>query len=269
MKARFIAFALVAALFALPVLAQDIPIGDDVWDTVGGGATDVTLTSGQWRALCGVSVPDTAVQLKGFNLAGQGTGDTVVARLNHASLPADGDVADVNIQLKALSMVNDGSHPCSPLTLRVREDGSIQQIGTMTIVRTSSAGGTFSANVPVSAIIRAVDSSGNVVGSTPVNGVLGDDSASPWSYQPPTTGAPKVTPWYPGVDPITRKPVRVCRRGNKILPARHCYWPPPKCGVVVVADPVPVDSETDAAVAQPVTAEPCSVEAEPVGTKVD
>lgn len=265
MKARSIAFALVAALFAFPVLAQDIPVGDDVWDSLGGGATDVTLSSADWRNLCGVSVPDTAVQLKGFNIPGQGTGDTVITRIDHASLQADGDTATVRIQLKDLSFVNDGSHPCSPLSLRVREHGT-QQLGTMTIVRNNSAGGTFSADVWVSAIVEAVNSSGNVVGSTPVNGSLIDSSPVPWSYQPPTTGAPKVTPWYPGVDPITRKPVRVCRIGNKILPARHCYRPAPKCGVVVVADPVPVDSETDAAVSQPTTAEPCTVEAEPVGT---
>jgi hypothetical protein len=255
MKTRSFALSLAAVLFALPLVAQDIPAGDDVWDSLGGGATDLTLSSADWAALCGARVPDTAVQLKGYNLPGQGTGDTVVARLNDASLPEDGSTATVRIQLRDLSFVSDGSHPCSPHTIRVTEDAT-QAIGSMTITRTSSSGGTFTAGVPVNAIIEAVDSSGNVVGSTYVNGVLGDESPSPWSYQPPSTGAPRPGPWYPGVDPETLEPARICRIGNKILPARHCYQPPPKCGVIA-KDPAPTD--TAAAVGDPVVAEPCYI----------
>ncbi|HEX7183627.1 MAG TPA: hypothetical protein VF756_17460 [Thermoanaerobaculia bacterium] len=262
MRSRSFVLGAAALLCALPLLAQDIPAGDDVWDSLGGGATETVLTSADWAALCGATVPDTAVQLKGFNIAGYGTGDTVVSRLDNASF-ANGNTTRVRIRLKELSFVSDGSHPCSPLTIRVTED-STQSIGTMTITRTSSAGGTFSASVPVNAIVESVDGNGNVHGSTYVSGSLDDESASPWSYSGPTTGEPTTqaaatSPWHPGVDPVTKKPVRICRRGNKILPARHCYWPPPKC-TAVAKDPVPVG----AASANAVAAEPCTVEVQPV-----
>lgn len=232
MKARVFALCVAAALCALPLLAAsppDIPAGDDVWDTPGGGGTNVVLSSADWFALCSITVPDTAVQFKGFNIPGQGTGDTLVTRQNIAVLPSIGSSATIPIKLKDLSFVSDGSHLCSPLTLRARE-ATGQATGSMTITRTSSGGGTFSASVPVTAIVEAVNGSGTVVGSTVVNGVLNDTSASPWSYSPPSGGAPQPAPWYPGVNPATGAKVRTCRIGNKTLPAQHCYQPPPKCG---------------------------------------
>lgn len=263
MNARGFVLSLAVVLCALPLAAQDIPPGDDIWDSVGGGATDTTLTSADWFALCGANVPDTAVQLKGFNIPGYGTGDTVVSRLDNASLQADGDSATVRIRLKKLSFVNDGAHPCSPLSLRVREASS-QVEGTMTITRDSSAGGTFVAGVPVKAIFEAVNSSGVVVGSIQVNGVLNDVSASPWSYTPPPNSPSPGNAWFPGVSPATQQPARVCRRGNKTLPARHCYQPAPKCGV----QPIPVDEEpVDGAEAQQAAqAEVCTYQAEPDAT---
>ena len=258
MKPRILFLGLAALLCALPVLAQDIPAGDDVWDSVGGGSTDTTLSSADWRSLCGVTVPDTTVQLKGYNLPGQGTGDTVVTRLDGTSF-ASSNPSRVRIRLKALSFVNDGSHPCSPLTIRVRQDAT-QNVGTMSITRTNSAGGTFTAQVPVNAIIEAVDANGNVVGSTFVSGVLGDNGGSPWSYGTSDTGAAATaavaaSPWKPGVDPVTRQPVRVCRFGNKIMPAHHCYQPPPPCPVKNPRTP------PDA-----VVAEPCFISVTPVST---
>jgi hypothetical protein len=273
MNARVLVLGLVAVLCALPLTATsppDIPRGDDTWDTPGGGGTNTVLTSADWFALCGVTVPDTAVQFKGYNIAGQGSADTVVTRLDDAALPTITSSVNVRIQLKALSFVSDGSHPCSPLTLRARQD-STQAIGSMTITRTSSAGGTFSASVPVTAIIESVNSSGGVVGSTLVNGVLNDTSSSPWSYQPPSSGAPRTAPWYPGVDPVTKTTTRVCRIGNKNAPSQHCYQPAPKCGTVRTATVglsagtgTGTGSGTDAIA----VAEPCYFEAVPVGTDV-
>jgi hypothetical protein len=284
MKARVFALGLAAVLCTLPLLAAsppDIPAGNDVWDTPNGGGTNTVLTSADWFALCGVSVPDTAVQFKGFNLAGQGTGDTVVTRLSNASLPTNGSTATVNIQLYDLSFVSDGSHPCSPNTLRVRKFGT-QAIGTMTITRTSTIGGTFSASVPVTAKIEAVNSSGTVVGSTLVNGTLNDTSSSPWSYAPPSSGAPQAGPWYPGIDPVTKAPVRVCRIGNKTMPAQHCYRPAPKCGTITgtgtgtvnptstatAIDDHSGDVEVTPAEPVVVAAEPCYIQATPIDDTV-
>jgi hypothetical protein len=265
MKARAFVLGLAVAVCALPLLAQDIPAGDDVWDSVGGGATETTLSPEQWRKLCGASVAvDTSVLLKGFNIDGLGTGDTVVKRLEDAILPGVGSSATVDIQLQQLSMISEGSHPCSPKTLRVTQDGT-QAIGEMTITKTSSAGGTFLAKVPVTAVIKTTDGSGEPVY---VDGVLGDDSASPWSYNPPTeaaayAAAAAAPPWHPSVDPVTKKPVKTCRRGNKILPARHCYQPRPPCKTVVKGQPV--DSAVAGATVVPVLVEKCTVDATPVG----
>jgi len=266
MKARVFALGFAAALCVLPVFAQDIPAGDDTWDSLGAGATEVTLSPEDWRNLCGASVSaDTPVQLKGFNIAGQGTADTIVTRLDNASLPSVGSTASVRIQLKDLSLVSDGTNPCTSfgLSLRVSEFGT-QAIDKMYITKTSSVGGTFVAKVPVKAIIESVDSSGNVQGTVVVSGSLGDDSANPWSYAPATSVATSAVnpPWHPGVDPVTKQPVRVCRRGNKILPARHCYWPPPKCKAVVKPAPAPTDAAT-----QPVAVEPCYIDATPTNTR--
>src|SRR6476660_2447257 len=174
MKARILVLCLmaaIAALCALPAAAQNIPAGDDLWASVGGGSTYVTLTSADWFSLCGVHVADTSVNMKGQAIAGMGNGDTIVTRLDAASLPSVGSSATVRIQLKSLSLVNDGSHPCSPYTLTVAPSGT-QTIDNMTITRSSSNGGTFVAVVPVQVVITAKNG-GTTVGSTVVSGNLG------------------------------------------------------------------------------------------------
>ena len=106
---------------ALPIVAQNIPAGDDLWSSVGGGSSYVTLTDADWFALCGVHPGNVTVNMKGQALSGMGNGDTIVTRLDAASLPTVPSSATVRIQLKSLSMVNDGSHPCSPYTLTVTD----------------------------------------------------------------------------------------------------------------------------------------------------
>jgi len=250
MKARtlFLVALSVVLLAALPGWAQDIPAGDDTWNSVGGGATYVTLTSADWKALFGVIVADTSLHVIGQNIPGLGTADTSVTRLEDATF-GTGNTATVKIQLKQLSMVNDGPHPCSPLTIRVTQD-TTQSIGTMTITRTSAAGGTFTAKVPVAAVVQAVDGSGTVKGTTYLSGVLGDDSTSPWAYGTFTgvasltgsrhkaTAVGRTSPWTPGIDPVTKRPVQVCRYGVETLPAAHCYQPPPPCPVVKNPQPI-------------------------------
>ena len=225
MKARILLLCLVAAIAAiaaLPAAAQNIPAGDDLWSTVGSGSSYVTLTSADWFNLCGVHVSDTSVAMKGQALSGMGNGDTIVTRLDAASLPSVGSSATVRIQLKSLSMVNDGSHPCSPYTLTVAPSGT-QAIDNMTITRSSSNGGTFVAVVPVKVVITAMNGS-TAVGSTVVSGNLGDTTTTtPWSYSPPTGGAIQSSPWYPAVDPSTQQPVTGCRFGNESAPTSHCY----------------------------------------------
>ena len=176
MKARIFVLLVVAAICALPIVAQNIPAGDDLWSTVGSGSSYVTLTDADWAAICGVHPGNVTVNLKSQPLSGMGNGDTVVTRLDAASLPSIGSSSTVRIQLKSLSMVNDGSHPCSPYTVTVTPSGT-QSINNMTITRTGSGGGTFVAVVPVKVAITAYNGT-TVVGSTVVSGSLGDTTTT-------------------------------------------------------------------------------------------
>ena len=264
MRSPAVKLMLVAMLLAVPVVAQNIPAGDDVWDTVGGGATNTMLLSADWFALCGVTVPDTTVQFKGYNINGYGTGDTVITRTAAADFSSSSTVT-VPIELKELSFVSVGTHPCSPATLWVREYGT-QQPGTMTITRTGPAGGTYSASVEVSILIEAKNGS-TVIGSVPADGTFNDPSSSPWSYAPPTGGT-SGKPWYPSVDPVTHQPAGTCRFGNETAPSSHCYQYPPKCSRVAVGGSATIgvgggdDDIGDAEPAPgptPIPAEPCAI----------
>lgn len=270
MRSPVMKSVLVAMLLALPLAAQNIPAGDDVWDTVGGGATNTMLLSEDWADLCGVTVGNQTVQFKGYNISGYGTGDTVVTRKELADLTSSSQDT-IAIELKELSFVSQGTHPCSPATLWVREYGT-QTEGSMTITRTSSAGGTFTASVPVSIIIEAKNGS-TVIGSVVADGIFNDTSASPWSYQPPTGGTSGKA-WYPSVDPVTHQPAGTCRFGTETAPSTHCYQPPPKCPTksVLPAGSASIgiggeDEDDDAEPAPaPVPAEPCSVAVDTAST---
>src|SRR5262249_5945690 len=161
----------------------------------------------------GVHPGDTSVSFKGQALAGMGNGDTIVTRIDAASLPSVGSSATVHIKLKSLSLVNDGTHPCSPYTLTAVPTGT-HTVDNMTITRTSWNGGPFVGVGPVQALITAKTGS-TVVGTTVVSGSLGDTTTTtPWSYQPPVGGAIQPAPWYPAVDPNTQQPVTGCRAGK-------------------------------------------------------
>ncbi|HET9229466.1 MAG TPA: hypothetical protein VFR31_22490 [Thermoanaerobaculia bacterium] len=260
MRSPSVKLVLVAILLAVPVAAQNIPAGDDIWDTVGGGATNTMLLSADWFALCGVTVPDTTVQFKGYNINGYGTGDTVITRTAVADFSSSSTVT-VPIQLKELSFVSVGTHPCSPATLWVHEEGT-QQPGSMTITRTGPAGGTYSATVEVSGEIEAKNGS-TVIGSVPFDGTFNDPSSSPWSYTPPTGGT-SGKPWYPSVDPATGQPAGTCRFGTETAPSSHCYQYPPKCKSRIAAGSTSIgvggdDSAEPAPAPAPLPAEPCAI----------
>lgn len=260
MRVRSVALGLAVLLCAVPLLAQDnfIEDGDDVWNTPGGGGTRTVILSAQWNSLCGVTAPDTSVTFKGHNIPGQGTGDTVVTRLDDADVSQLNVPVSVDIQLKKLSFRSTSTHPCSPLTLWVSENGT-QSVGSMTITRTSADGGTFSASVPVSVQIQAKNGSGGVVGSVRASGSFNDSSSSPWSFAPPSGGS-GGNQWYPSVNPVTHQPEGTCRFGNETAPSTHCYEPATTCPGPVVIGNNSMKGVGAKAIAQP---EPCSIEAEP------
>ena len=72
MKIRISVLCFVAAICALPIAAQNIPAGDDLWSTVGGGSSYVTLTDADWAAICGVHPGNVTVNLTGQALSPPG-----------------------------------------------------------------------------------------------------------------------------------------------------------------------------------------------------
>lgn len=238
-----LAFAL---CLANPGFAQNVPAGDDVWNTSGGGATYATIDTPQWVELCGESAPSQTINMTGKNIPGYGTGDTVITRLAAADF-SQGSTVTVPIRLKKIGFISQGTTPCSPNLIRMRENGT-QNDTQMTITREDSLGGTFSAVVDVTAVYEVVDSAGNVApgtGSVPVNAEMREvGGPAPWSYRPPSGSLNPNAPWHPGVSKTTLQPVQIRRSCLDIILNEHAYVPAKTCKVIVgPADPVPHDDE--------------------------
>lgn len=220
------------ALLALPATAQPqhtssltFSAGPDIWNTASG--TQITLTEADFAALCGLTVGTTSqyIPLKGGELPGLNSGDTVVKRLDHAVFTSSG-TATVRIRTTALALVSDGyvTTPCGPLAFKVGLDPSVtQREGTMTIVRQSNNGGVFHADVLIDGLIDAYDTAGGLVGSLPFSATLKNpNGGTPWSINPPVGSSVSQPDFYPGVNPVDRLPVPN-RRWHEEMIARHDY----------------------------------------------
>ncbi len=244
LSVTILAFALT---LGAPAFAQNLPAGDDVWNTSGGGATYATIASAEWVQLCGVSAPSQTINMPGKNIPGYGTGDTIIARLQPAVFGSNG-VAVVDIQLKKIGFISQGTTPCSPNLIRmIEDDDATQNITKMTITREDSLGGTFTATVDVTAVYEVVDSAGNVVpgtGSVPVSADMVEvGGPSPWSYRPPAGALNPGAAWHPGVSKTTLQPVQIRRSCLSIILNEHAYKPATTCKVIVQTDEEPLPQE--------------------------
>jgi hypothetical protein len=221
-------FLVTLVLGALPVLAQDIPMGDDVWSTQGGGESYVTIAGVDLDSICGATGNnDTVVALKGVNLSGQGTGDIVIARTAAAIFPSDGGPATVDVQVKDLhfASIDPIDTTCGALDLDLRlHGGQAQQPTTpMTITREDGLGGTFDADLDMVLDYTFSDANGDEVGTLPpTQATLGNPpGGTPWSYNPPAQPLSTSAPWYPGV---TKSGARVdIWRFHQFIVALHAY----------------------------------------------
>jgi hypothetical protein len=234
----------------LPAAAQNIPAGDDVWNTPGGGGTYFTMPGSDLDTVCGIrGHGDTVIVLTGKNLPGQGDGDIVIRRLSDAVFPAgSGGSTQVGIQAKSLSFASAStvSTLCGNLKFTVSLDGgqANQPTTWMTITRDDKLGGTFNAAIMLNVRFDATNSAGNPVGPPlHYSPTLPDPGGTPWAYHPPANPLNPNAAWFPGVTKAGQ-PVTVNRFYDPAMgiPASHQYQPPkplpPPCRHVDPADPV-------------------------------
>ena len=215
------------ALVALPATLHAQPTikaGIDPWETQPGSS--ITIGSAEWRALCGKDGPSVQVPLAGGDLAGYQQADTVIRRLQDATL--SNGLATVPVRVEALNLVSDAvATPCGKLSFQIGLDDSVDQRSTsMTIVRDSQTGGVFYGDVAIDAVVTARDTSGQVVGSVPVSTrMVNPENATPWSSQPPPDATVTGPGFYAGVDAKTLAPVDQLRQDDRIIIIIHWYRP--------------------------------------------
>ncbi len=153
-----LALALPLALMAIPALAQStsIPHGDDGWVTQGGGLTTIDLSSFPVSSVFpgGSITGSSVVNLKGSPLDSTNLGsiDTLVSRTTDLSL-ATGGSGDVNITVRAISMVSDASTVTisghGTYSLGVALSPTAVSSGTMHVTLSNTNGGTFTSSFDV------------------------------------------------------------------------------------------------------------------------
>lgn len=227
--------ALAILLLAAPLAAQDIPAGPDTWATTGDGTTHIELGSTDWQAFCNASGGAVQVQFKGVGLPGQGDGSVVVNREGDAVFGEDGRAyVDVKVTALGFASVTTYGTPCGNLNFRVGLNGE-QQTVTMEIRKEGTWGGHFFVDLPVDAILTAIDpSTGKQVGRSVLKeGILKEPGGGTvWSYTPPPNSLDPDAPWHPGVNQSGQR-VTITRR-HEGIPAEHAYKPVTYCGGVVI-----------------------------------
>jgi hypothetical protein len=203
-RAFLSALALVG-LLAVPASAQVIPAGNDYWRTPGNGNSYATIPSGELEALCGAN-PDSSwnrvIAFRGVPVVGDA--DTVVARLQPATLANDGDSADVQVQVRALRFESISNHdtPCGTVRFSAGLAGE-QPITHMTITRTSKIGGSFASDllVKVEIVVYSADADASPeLGRLYYTFDLPSPPATPWSF-PSALGLGVRGGWLPAVSP--------------------------------------------------------------------
>lgn len=250
---RGLALAATAVLLlAAPAAAQDIPAGPDTWATTASGTTYIELTSADWQAICGAAGGSLQIQFKGIALRGQGDGSVVVTRFANADLTTS-SVAYVPVKVTTLGFASVSSYgtPCGNLNFRVGLNGG-QQTATMRIEREGSWGGHFFVDLPVDAVVTAINAStGATVGSVLKEGVLLEPSGGTvWSYTPAANPLDPNAPWHPGVNQAGQ-PVTISRYHQEIL-AAHAYKPVTYCGGAVIGTKATASPSPSPCPAEPV-----------------
>ena len=198
---------LLAILATLPATAQVIKKGTDYWRTPGNGITFFEFPEGDVESLCGATIDSTwdhKTSLAGVPTPGSDW-DTAVARLDDAVFDAAGE-ARTRIQVRALSFISAvHATPCGKIIWRVGICCP-QPITWMRLHRTSTNGGTFSADIVVNVEFKATDTAGNYLGSLFYTRELPDpNGGTPWSFGPGGGFRPGMTETDNCINVLRRK----------------------------------------------------------------
>ncbi len=150
-----------------------IPAGSDLWETPGGGQSFHDFSEAPLPAdfFGSGSTPfDGQIELAGMSLDldNLGTTDTVVERLEDATLTGEGSEATVPIQIVALSLQSidpitvtygDGSESFFDVHVTLSDT---QSQGSMTLTQTSADGGTFDSELPVTPLFTFIEVEGEL-----------------------------------------------------------------------------------------------------------
>ncbi len=182
-----------AMLLALPTSAQNILKGLDFWRTPSGGAELSLDIPADFFCSGSPAMVDRRLVFKGKPLTASRDlkdTDTVLDRPNDAVF--SGSVATTPVLIRALSLVSTTnlSVNCGGITTLWRakitlQPGVAQPLGTMTIRRNSSSGGTFDADFHVKAQVEFI----NAADSTDTRGPINRQDrirtgGACWSYTP-------------------------------------------------------------------------------------
>jgi len=169
MRAKYWLSLVILALVAVPVAAQTIPAGIDVWTTKNDGNTWVDFTDNPLPAgfFCAGSAPFAqVVKVKGLPIVTNPSGvlkqtDTVIQRLQSVTFDAAGN-GSTPIQARAIcfqeknlvTVTCGGSN--TTWSVRVRINPSVNAVTSMTIHKAAGGapGGTYDATVSIPGLVR-------------------------------------------------------------------------------------------------------------------
>ena len=195
----------VSALAAVPALAGTISPGVDLFSTPPGTFDDISTPAGFFGP--GSDPVDGRVSFEGNPtslIPGCGQVDTIVRRLQGATLSLPGQQAIVSTEMIALDLVS-----TSPITITFTGGGSSeyevrvclsslhsQENGSMTITLDCASGGTFDSTTPVTAKLKC----------TRVSGTQGSSSEEIDDGTSLNFTADGCWSHYPGLSPCTTGP---------------------------------------------------------------
>jgi len=251
-------FALLA-LVAAPVCAQTVLKGSDVWHTPADGSTSAVLNLpfGFFDPGCGFQG---TVVLQGGHVATSpatafGNADTVIERLQDTVFDVNG-VGSVPIAVRALHLkaTQNLSTSCGQWAAEVSLNNP-QAVTRMTIKRTGSSGGTFTAPISVATTWTFTRTDGTVR-TLDTNNTLDSSTPTEWRYSScpgavktggvvqvdtdndgvPDTAVNGVSNFFAGYTSSCAL-LKPCRNKN-VDPATHCYQ---GASAIIEVDPKPVE----------------------------
>jgi hypothetical protein len=148
---RLALLTLIALAAVAPLAAESLPASNDGWTTPGGGQTVVDLSGFPVAAVLGSAPVNNNVSMKGTPLdsANLGSIDTLLER---GAVTLTNNVGTGNLQLVALSLTSESNVQLQDgrvYHLDLVRSPTPSAVGSITVTRTNSDGGTFNSGFDV------------------------------------------------------------------------------------------------------------------------